>query len=412
MPIVPRFSLSLTVSDILSCALRLPSQGKAPERISEFEKAFAEFIGAKYAFFLPSARLGLFLALKNLDLPEGSGIIVPAWTHASVPAMVAAAGFRPLFTDIDNHTFNMSPEIIPPELLEQAKAIIPTHLYGCPCPMDEITALAKARNLIVIEDCAQGFGAKYDGRIVGSLGDASYFSFSLTKNYTTLGGGMVATSRDDLAEKLREALKDRKTSAKIVGPLIKSFAFRMGTRPLIFAMTLFPLLRIASGSGKDPLHDAFEEHIGTSVPNTKGLALSDLQAWLGMEQLKSIDEKNRKRHEAGTYLLGKLDDVTEATLPVLAEKGWHIFLSFVIKTRNRKAVARELLKRGVDTSPGYLKACFLLPELSKYRTACPVAEASADEQLHLPVYPEMTEKALDHIARSLKEALAAVHGKH
>lgn len=408
MPVIPRFSLSLTVSDILSCAAKLPSQGKSPERIAEFERAFAEFIGAKHAFFVPSARLGLFLTLKHLNLPAGSGVIVPAWTHASVPAMVAAAGYTPLFTDIDDHTFNINPEAIPKELLDKAKAIIPTHLYGCPCPMDEVTALAKAHHLIMIEDCAQGFGATYDGKTVGSLGDASYFSFSLTKNYTTLGGGMVATSQDDLAEKLKNALGDRKNTAKILGPLIKAFAFRMGTRPLIFAVTLYPLLRMASGSGKDPLHDAFEEHIGLSVPNTKGLALSDVQAYLGIEQLKTIGEKNRKRHEAGAYLLDKLKDVTLATLPVLTGKGCHIFLSFVIKTKKRKAVARELLRRGVDTSPGYLKACFLIPELSKYKTECPVAEASADEQLHLPVYPEMTEKTLDHIAQSLKEALAAV----
>ncbi len=411
MPVIPRFSLSLTVSDILSCVSKLPSQGRSPERIAEFERTFADFIGAKHAFFLPSARLGLFLTLKNLDLPAESGVIVPAWTHASVPAMVAAAGYRPLFVDIDDHTFNINPEAISSEILDRSKAIIPTHLYGCPCPMNEVAAIAKAHNLIMIEDCAQGFGARYDGKTVGSLGDASYFSFSLTKNYTTLGGGMVATSRDDLAEKLRETLRDRKNTAKIMGPLIKAFAFRMGTRPLIFAMTLYPLLRMASVSGKDPLHEAFEEHIGLSVPNTRGLALSDVQAFLGIEQLKSIDEKNKKRHEAGAYLLGKLQDITEAKLPVLPEKAYHIFLSFVIKTRKRKAVARELLRRGVDTSPGYLKACFLIPELSQYKTACPVAEASADEQLHLPIYPEMTEKTLDHIARSLKEALAIIQGQ-
>ncbi|MDQ7826780.1 MAG: DegT/DnrJ/EryC1/StrS family aminotransferase [Candidatus Eremiobacteraeota bacterium] len=407
MAVIPRFSLALSTGELFMMLSGLPSAGHTMGPIEELEKAFATYIGAKHAFFVPSARLGLFLIIKSMGLPEGSKIIIPAWTHASVPAMARACGLVPCFVDVDDRTFNMNPEAIPDEALREASAIVPTHLYGCPCPMDTLLEKARSSGLKVIEDCAQGCGARYGEKTVGSLGDASYFSFSLTKNFTTMGGGMIATSDPGLAEKLRASLAARSPGAKMLAPLIKAMAFKCGTEPFIFSLTLYPFLRLFAKGGKDPLHEAFEEHVSMEKPSIEKLLCSDLQGRLGLSQLKDLDRKNEARHRWGKLLIEKLGDLGGITLPVIPEKAFHIFLSFVIKCENRGALAAELLKLGVDTSPGYLKACFLLPELSSFRRECPVAEGAATRQLHLPLYPSMTEGIIDHIAKSLK----AAHGK-
>src|ERR1051326_3635233 len=181
-------------------------RGQAVEgpAIKQFERNFAQFHSTKDAISASFGRMAFYYILKSLDLPAGSEIIFPALTFWVVPEMARCAGLRPVFVDVDARSFNLDPARIEAALSERTRAIVPTHLYGQPCEMTEVMRVAERHNLVVIEDCAQAAGARYRGRLVGTFGAASFFSFQLLKGLNTYGGGMAVTNDAALAARVRE----------------------------------------------------------------------------------------------------------------------------------------------------------------------------------------------------------------
>ena len=173
--------------------------------IALFEQEFAQFLGGGHvrAVSTEYGRMGLYFILKALDLPEGSEIIVPALTFWVVPEITRVAGLKPVFVDVDPATFTMSPEAAERAITPNTRAILPTHLYGMACDLDPILALARKHNLKVVEDCAHSLGAEYKGRKVGTLGDASFFSFQAFKPLNTYGGGLAWTRDADVAKRVK-----------------------------------------------------------------------------------------------------------------------------------------------------------------------------------------------------------------
>ena len=154
--------------------------GKATdgESVREFENAFAEFIDVKNFFALSSGRAALKIILEALEFPQGSEIIIPAYTVVEVPEIVQHLGLNPVFVDIRPTDHTMDPHRLEEKITANTKAIIPTHLFGFPCDMEPIIHLAKKYGLIIIEDCAHAVGALYKDKPVGSLGNVSFFSFA------------------------------------------------------------------------------------------------------------------------------------------------------------------------------------------------------------------------------------------
>jgi dTDP-4-amino-4,6-dideoxygalactose transaminase len=170
-------------------------------------------------------------------------------------------------------------------------------------------------------------------------------------------------------------------------------------------LTLYPLLRLASLFSRDPLHDAFQERISVKEPGLPLRRPSPVRAKLGLRQLAAIEENNLRRREVGAALFDLLKDLPREILPDPPPDGEPIFMSFVLKVRDRKRVARDLLAKGVDTSPGYLRPCYNLDPFTQFAAQCPVAEEMAEKQLHLPIYPGLSKKRIDHIAGCVRRAL-------
>src|SRR5262249_50740081 len=146
-----------------------------------FEQAFAARLGGVYAVSAAYGRMAFFYILKALDLPAGGEVIFPALTFWVMPEMARVAGLTPVFADVDPASFNMTAAGLARAITPRTVAVVPTHLWGLPCDMDEITAIARAHGLAVIEDCAHALGAEYHGRPVGTFGDAAIFSFQMLK---------------------------------------------------------------------------------------------------------------------------------------------------------------------------------------------------------------------------------------
>src|SRR6266850_2667027 len=181
-------------------------RGEAVEgpAIAEYEGRFAEYHGAEHAIATSFGRIACYYILKSLDFPAGSEIIFPALTFWVVPEIARRAGLKPVFVDVDPATFNIDPTKIEAAITDKTRAIVPTHLYGQPCDMTEVMRISEKHDLIVVEDCAQAAGARYRGRLVGTFGNAAFFSFQLLKGVNTYGGGMALTSNHELAARLRE----------------------------------------------------------------------------------------------------------------------------------------------------------------------------------------------------------------
>ena len=403
MNVIPRFRFALKPEEISEMLEKLDEYGEEQiGEIDKFEKQFADFLKRKYAIFLPSARFGLYHTLKALGLKKGDGVIVPAWTHYSVPSMIVAAGMRPLFADIEAGSFNMSHTTIPKKYLNEAKAVIITHLYGFPAKAKEIKQLADQHGLVTIEDCAQSLGAKIDGKLTGTFGHASYFSLSITKNLTTLKGGMVCTDDDGLAKHLKDCRLKELAKTEPLKKVLKTCNLAHSLlNPVFFTGMVYPGLLVSTAMGIDPIHEKFREKMTIENPGDKTPFPHPVQALLGQRQLDVLKNHNEARHTNGKFLIKRLKGKIKAGLPVLDPKNYEIFMSLVISVNDPWKVKKALLKRGIDSSPGYLCDCASMDIFKDYEVNCPNAREMAKKQLHIPVYPGLTEKQLEKISGSL-----------
>ena len=189
---------------------RLKARGeliRGPD-IGRFEEAFARRAGVSHAVSASYGRMAFYYILKALDLPPGSEIILPALTFWVVPALAQVAGLKVVFADVDPSTFTIDPAALERAVTPATRAVVPTHLYGLPCDMDAVMDIARRHNLRVIEDCAHALGATYNGRPVGTIGDAGFFSFQTLKPLNCYGGGMALVADAAVASRVR-ALAER-----------------------------------------------------------------------------------------------------------------------------------------------------------------------------------------------------------
>lgn len=400
---IPRFRPSLSKQAIGSIVKKIlfTSLRNSDEReISKFEDKFAEYIGVRNAISVPSGRIGLFLILNNLGLEKKSQIILPAFTYWAVPRIISFLKFEPVFVDIDFKTCNLDVSQVEKKITKFTKVILPTHLYGLPCAMDEVLAIAKRHNLLIIEDCVQACGAEYRNRKVGSFGEAAYFSFGITKNFSLLGGGIVVSNNDNLAKKIREEVKsygflNRK---QIFKKVIELMAIEIFSQPLIFSVFLFPLVHLSYLLGIDIVGRGLQEKEAPSERLTKNylkLIPSALQAEIGLEQLMRLDSLNDKRIKNASCLLENLKKLDTVFLPPLPSGNIkNVFTNFPIRSKNRNFLAKELIRKGIDTTFGYMRA---------HDDGCPNAVALEQSILHLPIYPSLNEDDLLYMSRMIKE---------
>jgi dTDP-4-amino-4,6-dideoxygalactose transaminase len=400
---IPRFRPSLPKEALLAIAkniLFVSLRSNSGQEINEFEEKFAEYIGVGNAISVPSGRAGLLLILNNLGLEKNSQVILPAFTYWAVPSTISLLKFEPVFADIDSKTCNLDVSQVEKKITKFTKVILPTHLYGLPCNMDEVTDIAKRYNLLIIEDCVQACGAEYAGRKVGSFGQAAYFSFGITKNFSLLGGGMVVTNNDNLAKKIREEVSSYGILNKrqLFKRAIEALAIEIFSQPLIFSLSMFPMIYLNYLSGSDIVGRSLEEkeeppeNLRRNYPK---LIPPGLQARLGLEQLMRLDTINDKRIKNANFLLEKFEKLDGVLLPPLAGGNIkNVFTNFPIRSKNRNFLAKELIKKGIDTTFGYMRS---------HDPGCPNAVELEQSILHLPAYPSLNEEELLYICQTVKD---------
>ena len=317
-----------------------------------FEQAFAEFCGVRGCVGVGNGLDALMLVLKAWGIRAGDEVIVPSNTYIATALAVTYVGAKPVFVEPDIRTFNIDPARIEAAITEQTKAIMPVHLYGQPCDMEPIMAIARNHKLLVLEDCAQAHGATYKGQKIGSFGDAAGFSFYPGKNLGALGdAGAVVSNDERLMEKVR-----------------------------------------ALGNyGSD-----YKYHHIYKGNNSR---LDEMQAAFLAAKLPHLDRMNENRRAtAQKYLEGIrnpaviLPYVPENVCPV-----WHIF---AIRCNRRAELEKYLNENGIGTNkhypiPMHLQECY--KDLGFHKGDFLIAEEISETELSIPMYYGMTDDEVQYV---------------
>jgi dTDP-4-amino-4,6-dideoxygalactose transaminase len=330
-------------------------------RVQAFEKAIADYLAVSNTIGVASGSDALLLSLMALEVGPGDEVMTSPYTFFATVGSILRLGARPVFVDIDANTFNLNTKLIDAALTPKVKVLLPVHLYGQCSDMNPLQSLAKDEDLKIVEDAAQAIGAKYHGKMAGTIGDLGCFSFYPTKNLGGFGdGGMVVTRDAELAERIR-------------------------------------LLRV-HGSREPYRHEV----VGCNS------RLDVLQAAVLLIKLKNLDRWTElRRQHALLYerLFSQAGLVGQVIIPHEQPGCYHVYNQYVIRVPRRDELRKFLAQEGIGTEVYYPIPLHLQPCLKPfgYRPGdLPKAQRAAQESLALPIYPELTEDQQAYVVEKIK----------
>jgi dTDP-4-amino-4,6-dideoxygalactose transaminase len=382
--------------------------------IEAFEQAFVRLLGSGHvrACSTEYGRMALYFILKSMELPPGSEVIVPAFTFWVVPEIVRVAGLTPVFADVDPATFTLCPRAVERAITPNTRAVLPTHLYGMACDMYPILNLAQRYGLKVIEDCAHSLGATYDGRMVGTLGDASFFSFQAFKPLNTYGGGLAWMRDPGLAGRVGELaeLEEWPSEQRVESILRAGRLQHMFIRPRVFTYSLFPIWYAASWVNAKP-----EERLWEKVrplhplPGHYRGRFSNVQAALGLAGLERLPEFIGRTRRHARILDGLLGDVPGVTIPTVPPDRTHVYYQYCAYVPDSVTLVKRCIRRGVDVAPMHVDVCSKMALFDWQGPAAPGAEFAA-RAVQVPVYESLTDQEIERVGRLVREQVCREDG--
>ena len=327
--------------------------------ISRFEQRFAARVGSSHAIAASYGRMAFYYILKALELSPGSEIVLPALTFWVVP-------------DVEPSTFTLDPTALERVITPATRAVVPTHLYGLPCDMAAIMAVASRHDLRVIEDCAHALGATFDGRQVGGFGDAAFFSFQTLKPLNCYGGGMATTNNRGLAERVRAMAEGERwpDEKRVDNRLLVGRLQRIFIKPWVFSISAFPILWVSSLIGANP----------------------DVYLWEDIRPLDPLPDAYTERFPnvqaaLGLAALDHLDQWTERT--------------------QRHALVVRCVRRGIDIETLHVDVCSDMDLFAgaKVEPAGAPGARKAAGAMQVPVYSTLTDAQVARVARVVRRVL-------
>jgi len=333
----------------------ISSRGKY---ITLFEDAFSAYVGIEHSISVCNATVGLHLALVTLGLGEGDEVIVPSFTYIASVSTICHTGAKPVFVDSVRDTWQVDPEAVRKKITPATKAIMAVHIYGHPCDMEALSAIAKEYGIFLIEDCAEAFGSKFKGKNVGTFGDISVFSFFGNKTITTGEGGMIVTHNETLFE--------------------KAYHYKM--------------------HGLAKYREYWHDTLGYNY------RMTNICAAIGLAQLEHAGEKiAAKRKLAENYML-RLEGAP-VEFHKETEHVFHTYWMNSILTETpiiREQLREHLKTKGIETRPTFYPV-HTMPMFSHKYMKLPVAEILGHNGINLPSWPALKDEDIDFICDGIKE---------
>src|SRR5512137_204902 len=329
------------------------------DRVAEFERKFADFCGSNHAVATNNGTAALHAALLAAGVCPGDEVIVPAFSFVATASAVVMCGAKPVFADVDEKTYTLSPQQVAERVTPRTRAVIGVHLFGQPCDIEALQEICESKSLKFIEDAAQAHGAVYKNIRTGSLGHLACFSFYATKNMITGEGGMVTTSDKTYNERLR--------------------------------------LLINHGQSEKYLHTC----LGYNY------RMTDIGAALGIVQLKKLEKFNLRRRKNAEFYNASLS-VKGLSIPFVGPARNHVYHQYVIRLTEEFPMTRstfiEVLKaKGIGSAVHYPIPLHRQPlfGLENDPDPCPVSTLLAGSVLSLPVHPLLDQKELYYICETI-----------
>lgn len=327
-------------------------------RVREFEEKIAAYTGVPFAAGVASGTDALHLAIKSLGIGPGDEVITTPFTFFATVEAIAYEGAIPVLVDIEPDTYNIDPQMIRAAITPNTKAILPVHIFGHPADMESIMSIASDHNLVVIEDCAQAFGATLNGQKIGSFGDAGCFSMYPSKNLGACGdAGIITVKKEEILYDIRK--------------------FRN------------------HGSAGSYMH----EDIGFNS------RLDEIQAAILLVKMKYIDKYNARRQEIAALYTELLADKVKC--PVVKPGATHVYHQYTISDPQRELIKEKLSEAGISSNVYYPIPTHLQPAMASYgkgKGSFPVTERAASEVLSLPMCPELEDSTVQRIAEVIANA--------
>ena len=384
----------------LCSSLFVPTPISATERgrtvvVKEFEKTFAQWLGAASAFAFWKGRVALYAILRAMGLGEGDEVILPGYTCVMDVNPIKYLGAKAVFVDIEPATYNLDVRLLEEKITPRTKVVIAQHTYGYPCEMDGILEIAGRRGIPVIEDCCLALGSTYKGKRCGTFGVAAYWSFQWNKPFTTGIGGMVTTDDARLAEEIgrlcREELRKPPTRAALMlGAQRMAYRLLIYPRTTALATALFRwLTRRGAVVGSSNTCEFVPE-----MPEDFFLGMSAGQARAGIRQMRRIEKDLAHRRQMGR-LYDRLLREAGWNLPTIPDSMDPVLVRYPVRVADKARAVAEAPKHFVELGTWF--ECPLHPietplELYDYHEGmCPVAERACREVVNLPTHPRAGE---------------------
>ncbi len=322
-----------------------------------FEREFAAMCGVEHAIATSNGTTALSAALLGIGVGPGDEVITTPLTFVATANSILSCGATPVFADIDENTFNLSPYSVEAAVTDRTKAVIPVHLYGLPADMDAFQSIGKSNNIRIIGDAAQAHGAAIGQRTIGSTADLECFSFYPTKNMTTGEGGIVTTDDEEIYAKVKSIVNHGRPSATL------------GTYE----------------------HEVFGLNF----------RLTDIASAIGRVQLRRLVEFNSIRTRNASILTERLDGISEIKLPSNPDGLTHAWHQYTIRVQDRKSLAAFLRERDIGCGFYYPRLIYEYPHLEKYLADCPFADSIVEQVISLPIHAGLSPEEVEEVADSV-----------
>jgi len=385
----------------------LTTRWRRGDDVERLEREIETLLPIRHAIAMPMARTAIYHAVKAVIRP-GDKVILSPYTIVDVVNMVVCAGGVPVFADLEPGGCNLSADQVKRLLDGDTRAVLVTHFYGEACEIERIAALCAKKKVALIEDAAQAYGVKVNGRFVGTFGEIGVFSFGLYKNVNAFYGGMLVTSRDDVAQSVRAAIANYplESAARYLAKVAKGLIVDIATWPPLFRSLTFWIFRYAYLNDVKAITQQFkidyDPKMIREMPADYLRRMTPLQARLIRAQLNGVERAQTGRILNAKHYDEGLKNLPGLTLPRLRTDGSHGYYYYCIQYPEREKLVRYASLHGRDIQESYHRNCAELSCFGNYQRDCPNAEIAARSVIYLPVYPSYPAREIDRTVEVIK----------